>query len=222
VKNVKRIVSFLWCVFMCGGAVFADNGSLWGKSPIDYQSTPFLAGLKAGIGIGAYSPAYGRDSKEDKMKSSDTAFLPGLYAAMNFKNSLMSVQMEFDFLINNGATTPDGIDHQYASLDIPVLFRFNPIRADMLLVSAVAGPYVSIPLGEMEMSQGDAVDLCLTAGLLIGASVGFRVGPGLITLDARYAFDVIPLKEKGRFIDTEGYFLRAFVPITLGYEFWLK
>ncbi|MDR3335442.1 MAG: DUF2380 domain-containing protein [Treponema sp.] len=122
-----------------------------------------------------------------------------------------------------GNTTKND-DFSYMSLDIPVL-----VRLGIGGINLFAGPYISIPLGNLTRSGTETKDYTLSKpvlgfmsswGILGGLSVGFGLGPGYLTLQGRYMFDFneISVEDGG---DPTKLFRRHGVNATIGYEFWL-
>ncbi|MDR1862560.1 MAG: PorT family protein [Treponema sp.] len=116
------------------------------------------------------------------------------------------------------------LEGSYSSLDIPVLLRYEFLQQP-LMVGLVAGPVLSIPVGDVELSfpseLGGSTDV-KTKGITFGATAGvfggYPVGPGKIIADIRFLMDFTPLKikEGGETIEA---IKRRSLNITLGYEF---
>lgn len=80
-----------------------------------------------------------------------------------------------------------------SSLTIPLLAKAWFFRSpERVVVSAFAGLYFSIPLGELKYTSGESSDsykVNIPAGWLIGLSPGIRLGPGTLFADIRYGKD---------------------------------
>jgi hypothetical protein len=149
------------------------QGNKFGKGAV-LSTKKFVFGgqLGAGFGLNSLDSEFKKDYFEPDVKS-NTNFLASVYGTYNV-NTLFAVQVEFNFMINNGVTI-DGYDQvkldeednsgeyvwdwdeceiddkfTYVSLDIPLLARFNFRPKSFLLVSGLIGPYFSIPLGDLK------------------------------------------------------------------------
>jgi hypothetical protein len=108
-------------------------------------------------------------------------------------------------------------EYKSGSLMIPLMvkgiFRFN-----RLVVSPLAGVYLTLPLGQMTTDNGKSAFLVTPPlGGTAGAELGMHLGPGLLFLDIRYAADFGPTVLKG---ETTVY-RRSMVSFSLGYKFGL-
>jgi hypothetical protein len=117
------------------------------------------------------------------------------------------------------------ITGKYSSLDIPILVKYDLITTPVLL-GALAGPYLSIPLGDIEISAPSLVAAFLprtgdpdgvTAGIALGVYGGYPIGPGRIVGDVRFIMDFNPLKVKAAGATYE-VLKRRGLNITAGYE----
>lgn len=193
-------------------------------------STSFSTGARLGAGFEINT------ADEDMVGSgyspnekSNIAFNAALFGAFRF-NNMFSIQMEIDFMVNNGMRiTGQGytVDIQYTTLDIPLLVRWNfiqrPIIAGLLL-----GPYISLPIGNLNMTTngaGAALDTGgYTFGVTGGFAAGYKLGPGYISVDIRYMNDFSSLKIREDFGDgmqDANICIRRSINVTVGYEFSL-
>jgi hypothetical protein len=189
-------------------------------------STRFAVGGRVGAGFEintAHSDMVG--TGVTPKEESNIAFAASLFALWRITDRF-GIQSEIDIMINNGikATFADGaeVSAAYNSLDIPLLVHFNIIFSPVL-VRVFAGPYLAIPIGNMNMevsglSGGTSAETTgFTGGVTGGFVIGFRVGPGNIIGDIRYMndFSEVSVKYKGN--EMKG-FLRRSVNVTVGYE----
>jgi hypothetical protein len=162
-------------------------------------------------------------------EKSNTAFHAALYGAFKF-NEKWSIQPEVNFMINNGMEISGQgytVTIDYTTLDIPVLVRWNFIQSP-LLVGVLAGPYISIPIGKLNLSVDDNGSALDTTGISGGATGGFAVayklGPGYITADIRFLHDFASLKVRedfGNGMQDAKIGIRRSINLTVGYEFSL-
>jgi hypothetical protein len=205
-----------------------------------YSAGPFF-GAKLGVGIGFHGNGEFMDDLIDKEKAnarshgdplsvdekSGASFVLSPYGGYYFTDKL-AVQGEFNFMIGQKKTwKPSDARYspkrtgKYSSLDIPVLIRFDFINKPALF-GALAGPYLSFPLGDVELSQAgnrtyDADAKGITAGIALGVYGGYPIGPGRIIGDIRFIIDFNPLKAKN-YGETIEVIKRRGLNITAGYE----
>jgi hypothetical protein len=162
-------------------------------------------------------------------EKSNTAFNAALYGALRF-NDAWAVQPEVNFMVNNGmeisghGTT---VKIAYPTIDIPLLIRWNFIQAPVA-VGIAAGPYISLPIGKLNLTAGDrgsALDMggC-TFGITGGFTLGYKTGPGYVTADLRYLNDFTSLavrEDFGEGVRDSNILLRRSINVTVGYEFAL-
>ena len=66
--------------------------------------------------------------------------------------------------------------------------------------SGFAGPYIRVPLGQLELTYAGETrryDAASVPGVAVGGEAGARVGPGIIVLDLRYAQDLLFTEANG-------------------------
>lgn len=162
-------------------------------------------------------------------EKSNIAFNAALYGAFKF-NTAWLIQPELNFMLNNGMEiSGQGDDYAiaYNTLDIPVFVRWNfmqrPVTAGIL-----AGPYISLPLGKLNLTvqdEGSALDTTgFTFGIAGGFVIGFKLGPGYIAVDILYMNDFSSLKVREDFGDgmqDANIAIRRSINLTFGYEFSL-
>ncbi|GAB6391119.1 MAG: hypothetical protein MdMp014T_0492 [Treponematales bacterium] len=218
--------------FECGVRVsFADRMK-------DYYAEHglFFAGLRAGLGLGMYTP--GADALPASYSGGTietVGMTPGfdfaLYAAVA-PLSFLALQAEA-MLVQDRFTvsyTPPMRDREtvreaaYTSLLTPIVIRlmFKPkIGSLVLLLQGYGGIYFTIPLAPMEASgSAGAFSKPFTAplGFTGGGSVGVKAGPGFVLLDARYMADsgdteaesIGKVNKRQRLSFSLGYELRVF------------
>jgi len=189
-------------------------------------STHFAVGGRLGAGFGintAHSDMVG--TGVTPKEESNITFTGALFFAWRITDSF-GIQPEINIMVNNGikATFADGgqVSAAYNSLDIPLLLFFNIIHSPVR-VSVCAGPYLAVPVGNMNMevaglSGGTSAEtIGVNFGVTGGFSAGFRAGPGNIIADIRYMNDFSEVNVNYRGNAMKG-FLRRSVNITVGYE----
>jgi len=176
-------------------------------------------------------------------EESDANFAVAIYGGYTIFKGL-SVQLEFDFFINQNATVRwdgliSGLPYSfkatsfYTSLDIPILLRYS--FRDKPLLGVEAGPYLSIPLGKFKYyriasplggtpgEQNAKSSAKLGFGMAVGVFTGFRLGPGRITGNIRYIFNFTPVNAGVLNYMTEliimDVFSRRGIIMMLGYEY---
>ncbi|MFP3090690.1 PorT family protein [Treponema sp. TIM-1] len=208
-----------------------------------YSAGPFF-GAKLGVGIGFHGNGKYIDDSIDEAKAevqsygislsvdekSGASFVLSPYGGYYFTDKL-AVQGEFNFMFGQKKTweitipgySTEEIEGKYSSLDIPLLIRFDFITKPALF-GALAGPYLSIPLGDIELSSDRySIDLDsdgVTDGIAVGLYGGFPIGPGRIIGDVRFIIDFNPVKvkESGETLEV---LKRRGINITAGYEILL-
>jgi hypothetical protein len=162
-------------------------------------------------------------------EKSNIAFNATLFGAFRFNDS-WAVQPELIFMSNNGMElggNGNTVAIDYPTLDIPLLLRWTFIVRPVL-AGIVLGPYISFPVGRLNLSvggQGAALD---TTGYTFGATGGFvigiKAGAGYLTGDVRFLHDFSSLEVREDFgdgIEDANILLRRSINLTIGYEFSL-
>jgi hypothetical protein len=193
-------------------------------------NTHFLIGARLGAGFeintadedmvgSGYSPK----------EKSNIAFNATLFGAFKFNES-WTIQPEVIFMFNNGMEISGQgytVTIEYHTLDIPLLVRWNFVL-EPVLAGIVLGPYISLPIGKLNLSVGDQGSALDTTGYTFGATGGFvigkKIGPGYITGDVRFLHDFSSLKVREDFGDgmqDANIGIRRSINLTIGYEFSL-
>jgi hypothetical protein len=214
-----------------------------------FDGRGFVAGARLGPGIGFHGNGKYMDDTMDWIKQLAQAFGTSIsvdergglgfiiagYGAYYFTGSL-AVQAELNFMIGqkkiwelseSGAGSGE-LEGSYSSLDIPILLRYEFLQQP-LTVGLVAGPVLSIPISDLEVSVSSYLRDVLgtdghdkTDGITFGATAGvfgsYPLGPGKIIADLRFLLDFNPLKVKEDGITAE-IIKRRSLNITVGYEF---
>jgi hypothetical protein len=176
-------------------------------------------------------------------EKSGIAFELGAYGGYYFTDKL-AVQVELDFMIGQSKTwsedvmglmSVDILKGKYSSLDIPLLIKFDVVNRPFLF-GVLAGPHLSIPLGDIEVTYPgydynsgaitEETDEIKSDGIMAGLSAGLYgglpIGPGRVVADARFLMDFSPLKAKmvsvGGVSPSMETLLRRSINVTLGYE----
>jgi hypothetical protein len=231
-----------------------------GKGFLDTKKLVF--GVSGGLGLGL--SAIEDDIKDDYGNPSlviTAGWLASVYFAYN-ENRLFALQLEANelknslliegvdnIMYNNGVYEDDGSIYRpssgeskirdlftYISLDIPLLARLNFRPIPAMLVSVQAGPYISLPLGEMKNefhypnfsqwngSRDDKI-VNMQVGILAGVSAGISVGPGYISARARFMQDLAPVTVEYMGGNVGGaetnLFTRRAIAFLIGYELWI-
>ncbi len=208
-----------------------------GSSDIGDQR--FSIGLRGGVSIGfnkAHEDMVGTGTKP--AEKTPMAFVPTLAAFYRFADTL-KVQLELSFCRDTGIDVLGLYDDStgrlldihlsYSTLDIPVMLSWSFIRRPVE-VSALVGAYISLPLTAANISYsiegyGDlsgSVDMDgFTFGAVGGFDVGFDLGPGRLTIDARVFYDAVPSKAKGELLgeESQGVMHRRGFVASVGYMF---
>lgn len=96
----------------------------------------------------------------------------------------------------------------YNAIDIPVLVTYGIKVNDSLTITPLLGPKFSIPVGKIKTttemdgereSSSVKVGSPLLFGIVFGADVAFKLGPGAIVGDIRYDLGLTKLKTKSEF-----------------------
>jgi hypothetical protein len=193
-------------------------------------TTHFLVGgrLGAGFEINTADEDMVGSGYSPKEKS-NTAFNATLYGAFRF-NDVWSAQAELNFMLNNGMEISgqgDTVKIDYPTLDIPLLVRWNFIQAPVA-AGLLIGPYISLPMGKLNLSVDDLGSALDTKGYALGIAggfaLGYKLGPGSLAVDVRYLNDFGSLSVRedfGEGMQDENIGIRRSINITVGYEFSL-
>jgi hypothetical protein len=193
-------------------------------------STHFLIGARLGIGFEINT------ADEDMVgtgyspnEKSNVAFNTTLYSAFKFNDAWL-IQPELNFMINNGMKISghgNTVSIRYNTMDIPVLVRWNFIQRP-LVAGIILGPYISLPLGKLNLvidDKGSALDMTgVTFGFTGGFTIAYKIGPGHIVGDIRYLNDFSSLKVREDFGDgmqDANIEIRRSINVTVGYAFSL-
>ena len=212
------------------------------------QAGQFSAGARLGGVFGFHSMDVDFDDIESKMN-----FNFGVYGAYAVMDGL-SIQAELNFMITQGVKESFSYYWEddyygdyysekgtstitYSSLDIPILVKYT-LMYEPMLIGILAGPYLSIPISDMEASFDVSVEEYdsyygydyytgsgtnktptdgITFGLTAGLFLGYPIGPGLFVGDIRFSFDLSSqkAKERGESFDVIS---RRGLAVSVGYE----
>jgi TolB-like protein len=118
-----------------------------------------------------------------------------------------AVQLSFQFtswlaLQAEGIFTRDRVEYQGAdgyeasftdlSVTLPLALKFT-FRPGPVLIAPFAGAYYNLPVGDMafESTSGEeSYSFSRPLGVMGGLDLGFKLGPGVLFLDARYGMDL--------------------------------
>jgi hypothetical protein len=131
---------------------------------------------------------------------------------------LFALQTEIMYSSDTVTAKGDGIDATLSAsaLTIPVLAKLTH-RPGNFYLAAFAGPYFTIPLGQIEVNRnGKTETYSYTApiGLTGGANAGVKLGPGILFLDLRYSADLDYL-----WADGSAHYRRDMFSASLGYNY---
>lgn len=190
-------------------------------------TTHFMIGTRLGVGFEINTAdedmvGTGYSPKE----KSNIAFNATLIGAFRF-NDMWSIQPEINFMLNNGMEISghgNTVKIDYTTIDIPLLLRWNFIQSP-IVTGIMVGPYISIPLGKLNLSidnRGSALDTAgYTFGITGGFVIGVKAGPGHFVLDMRYLNDFKSLyvyEDFGEGLQEANICIRRSVNVTIGYE----
>jgi TolB-like protein len=118
----------------------------------------------------------------------------------------------------------------YNVFDLGLRFATAPILDEQFFIFTLfVTPYISIPLSDKFESSGSTLkDAKINMlfgpvsnfGALAGFSLGFKAGPGFITADTHFKYDIKDVEIKIANGDPQRLFHRMGIQATLGYEFW--
>jgi len=171
----------------------AGGNTAWGGL---HDPKRLYLGGRAGLSLGFYGNGGGLADKSiypSQTISGKPAFDAALYASVSIW-SLFAAQMEAtvtqdSFDLSSGNTLLMAVS--YRSLMVPLLAKLV-YRPSIFTVQAFAGPYLSLPLGQMEVRHRNgsySADFPLVPGIMAGGGFGVKLGPGSIMADVRYAAD---------------------------------
>jgi TolB-like protein len=151
------------------------------------------------------------------------------FVGYNSISKAMGVRLEAAYINNNIIKFTKGQENfsfSYDSLDVSLLFDLGFAEKGLFVI--YVGPYLSIPLGSGTSTYKDAeidkpiMGFSSSWGVLGGLTIGFKVGPGYIALDGRYAYDLNSIGVKfENSDDAKAMFDRRGITFGLGYELWL-
>jgi hypothetical protein len=214
---MKRFVLILTILLAVSSAVNAQTG--------------FTNGIRLGPGF-AFNEAEKDLKYNNATEESNIVFVMAFYGAYAVFPKF-SVQAELDVMINNGMTIsvsgPAGkITSSFASIDIPVLAKYNLFESSTFIFGVLGGPYISFGMGKFEGETSGSLKKPgasgkyandiegVRFGVTAGAAAGFKVGPGNIVVDARFLTDFSPVKIKD--VRTFEMLTRRGINLTVGYE----
>jgi hypothetical protein len=158
----------------------------------------------------------------------DPAFGIAGFVAYKFTD-LIGVQVEVIFNNNNvTAKVADTVSTNVVAdfLQIPLLVNVGTtLGASGISLGGVGGIYFTVPLGDLTLTMNtyDAnhsmdVEWTGSAGIMIGAYAGKKLGPGTLFADVRYSgdFEDSEIEESGQ---TMKVFKKSGVGIGIGYSF---
>ncbi|MDR0628158.1 MAG: hypothetical protein LBG24_00640 [Treponema sp.] len=196
------------------------------------RNTRLILGVRGGIGG---LPILGNQEGKDLPSGAEvTSLFPeqvySVYFGTNNQNSLLGFQVEGNFHVNTGIEVKHSgtsTKYSYNAVDIPLLFRLGVAGGGMF--SLFGGPYMSIPLGKLTYKPGNqeqeiasVLNFMASYGILGGISMGFKLGPGYIALDGRYAYDFNEITITNETNNNKyQLFRRRGFNVSLGYELWL-
>jgi hypothetical protein len=153
-------------------------------------------GARAGLSLGFYESGGGLADKTlypAQTINGIPAFDAALYVSVPVWR-LLAIQTEalitndtFELFSGNASL----MTVSYNSLLIPLLVKVF-YRPSIFTVQGYGGAYLSIPVGQMEVSHRNgsySADLSLVPGFMAGGGFGIKLGPGYVMADIRYAGD---------------------------------
>ena len=199
-KFMKKILTILAAAIMSAAIATAD--------------TVFIPHVYGGFGLGTKVDG-DLPLSEEKQNYADS-WIAGLGMELNVPmGTYFGVQSGLNFFINNYAVD-DNLTGQlrYYSLDIPLL-----LTCSYGAFNLVAGPYASIPIGKIRGSKdldGDKINSDTKINFGVTAGLGFerKMGAGRCLVEARYLFDLLPMKDG----DGNDIFTRRGLLLDFGYK----
>jgi TolB-like protein len=192
-----------------------------------YASRKVALGVQAGGMLGLWTSM--DDSWWDAYGiKGNNGVLGSLYGKYAF-NSFLDIQIGLNIGFNNGVhfareswdrENEETFDFKYTTLDIPVLPTLTLSPHQDVLFRMSAGPYISVPITDLEMTRSnyqygtathsDPINQIIF-GIMGGVGIGYRIGKGNIVFDIRYLSDFMMISDE---------FTRRGLNFLLGYEYW--
>jgi TolB-like protein len=177
-------------------------------------------------------------TEEDYTNTSNIALTGQFSLGMNkVKDGSSGIRLTGMFSFGEGMTIENKEASQiyafsYNVFDLGIRLGFAPIVDERsFIVTLYLTPYISIPLDKaLVFTEPDLKDAKINMlfgpvsnfGASVGFSLGFKAGPGFITLDTSFKYDVKDVEFKTTATaDPIRLYHRMGLAATLGYEFWL-
>jgi hypothetical protein len=175
--------------------------------------------LYPGIRLGVSPHTYRVNTSSALEADTHAAFEAAVSAEVQIAK-LFSLQPELVYSADKVGANTDSLDVTIntSTLMIPILAKLT-FRPGNFYLAGFAGPYFTIPLGSMNVTQsGTTENYSYTAplGITGGADVGMKLGPGILFLDLRYSAD-----RKYFWANDAAQFSRSMFSVSLGYNFGL-
>jgi hypothetical protein len=220
-KNGNRLEDAKEEKFVTGSVIITTEASpvtVTESLPDDKKSMTLLyVGLRTGFSPRDYLL---NTTLPDITAETHTAFEIAALAEVRIL-SLLSLQIEFIF----SSDEVDAVNPSYgdirvsaSTLTIPLLAKLT-FRPGKFYFAVFTGPAISLPLGQMEVTQGNDTKpygFSATPGWVGGANAGIKLGQGLLFVDARYSGDFLFVQA-----DKKGQYRRNIFSISLGYDYGL-
>ena len=191
---MKKILTILAAAIMSAAIATAD--------------TVFIPHVYGGFGLGTKVDG-DLPLSEEKQNYKDS-WIAGMGMELNVPmGTYFGVQSGLNFFINNYAVDEHFTGQlRYYSLDIPLL-----LTCSYGAFNLVAGPYASIPIGKI---RGDKINSDTKINFGVTAGLGFerKMGAGRCLVEARYLFDLLPMKDD----DGNDIFTRRGLLLDFGYK----
>jgi hypothetical protein len=104
------------------------------------------------------------------------------------------------------------------TLTLPLAAKFV-YRPSRFVIQGYLGPYLNIPMGQLTVKHRNGsytADMNYSAGFMVGAGLGIKLGPGALMGDIRYTgdFGALTIEHNGEKEVTR----RSKLSFSLGYE----
>jgi hypothetical protein len=168
--------------------------------------------LGARIGL---SPHFYHINTNFDVESKPYVFIDGGAQVSVYLADIFALQTELIFQNDKVEAESGDVSLSLPSFYIPILAKAT-YRSDILAFSVFAGPFLTIPLGDMSVKyngRNHTYKAEIPVGILAGASAGMKIGPGLLFIDARLGLDLGYTAA-----DNAEQYNRGILSFSLGYE----
>ena len=171
-------------------------------------------GVKGGASLRFFTLS---DDVKGDVEPNNITYEAGVHLSLQF-TKFLALQVEALYTADKVSYSGAGYKASFESqsLMFPALLKLT-FRPGSFLFALFGGGYFSLPLGKLKAGDDGSFDASIPLGVVGGVNLGFKIGPGALFIDARYA------KELGNTSISDGkgnlaIYSRAMASFTLGYE----